>query len=469
MAALGGILKNLVISIVLALLLAALPVSAVFSNASDSDISAGGGSLGNNGAAKSGYDADDKLVLASALVDIEIVHETDLSDVLYALAYNAGADIVINAEMNTTVKASIHGANLYDVLDAMAVANNFNYRIIGKTIVIGPVETTTDTGNFHLRYTNPEDAKKVWLSFINEGKIGIDVERSVIIVDGTRQQLQKVAKILADIDKPTRQILLQVKLLEMDIGDELKLGLSYTMPAVVGKGVVNPFSIAGSTFTWGIASSASDVLSNAKVLTNPSLVVLNGREATVKMVENYPIFSATVTTGGAVQQEVAYKDIGVTFIATARVDFNSGNDERVTMKVHPIISTYLQSVKNQQMEAPLIANREAETMVRVKSGETIVIGGLVADQDTTSVTSVPFLSSIPLLGGLFKYDDHKKKKTDLCILVTPIVLDEDGKIPASVAEQLQQNGQINNSATSKPASGMQDHVDKLINEVGGGN
>ena len=363
----------------------------------------------------------------AANLDIDVDRDTNLGDLLYAMGREANVNIIINTKLENNVKGYIYGKDFYEALDYLALANNFNYQVINGTVLVGPADALTQMVCFPVRYANLEDIKKQLGLFIESSKIEINVENSSIGIDGSKVQIQKAEQLIKISDVPARQILLQVQMVEMIENDALQLGLNYQMPMVKTMG----FSSISSQISWGVASFASEIITKGKVLAHPSLVTINGREAIVKMVDNYPILSTVISNSGETSTTVSYKDIGVTFSGTPRINIDADGAEFVSMKIHPIVSSIVDIISSTDgsTRAPQISSREAETTVRVKSGQTIAIGGLLRDTDIDKLTKIPGLGDLPLLGELFKYRDKRKEAVDVCIFVTPTILDMNGNIP----------------------------------------
>ena len=123
---------------------------------------------------------------------------------------------------------------------------------------------------------------------------------------------------------------------------------------------------------------------------------------------------------------VEYKEVGVKLEVLPRI--NDFDKETITLVIKPSVSTISQWVESGNNKAPQISERSAETTVRVKNGETILIGGLLKNEEIKSIKQIPILSKIPILGELFKSRSTDKKDTEVVIAITPtIVYDQDGR------------------------------------------
>ena len=364
---------------------------------------------------------------ASAELEIDIYDNTNLVDLLCAMAREANVNIVVNTKLDNKLQGRIVGKDFFEVLDYLALANNFNYQLVDGTVLVGPADALTQMVFLPVRYANLEDVKKQLSLFIEPGKIEINVENSSIGIDGSKVQIRKAEELIKKADVPVRQILLQVQMIEMIENDAMQLGLSYQMPAISAKG----FSNVAGNITWGITSFANELVAKGKVLAHPSLVTVNGRESVVKMVDNYPVMSTVISNSGETSTQVTYRDIGVTFTGTPRINCDADGTEYVSMKIHPIVSSIIDIISSTDgtTKAPQISSREAETTVRVKSGQTIAIGGLLRDTDIDKLQKIPGLGDLPLLGELFKFRDTRKEGVDVCIFVTPTILDMNGNVP----------------------------------------
>ncbi|MFA6105844.1 MAG: hypothetical protein WC725_04640 [Patescibacteria group bacterium] len=372
----------------------------------------------------------------SDVINIDMMQDTRLSDVLYSIAYSSGRSIVINAKLDNYIKGSIKGKDIYSVLDYLAYTNNFNYEVLPDgTILVSPADTMTTNKSFKLIYANLEDAKKQLMSFVDEKKIQIDIEQNTIAIDGTALQIRKAAQKLKEMDFPAKQILLEVQLVEVSKDTGRDLGIAYQMPGY--NSTTGPLN--ADNISWAVTTYANDIIGSGKVLARPSMVTQNGRKATVKMIDKVPILTVNISNSGDRQTQVAYEDVGITFIGTPRVNFENG-EEQVTMDIHPTASAITKWVTNGDTKAPQIASREAETVVRVKSGETIIIGGLLKDEEIEALNEVPYLSQLPILGGLFKYYQTAKGNSEVFIFVTPTVLNADGSLPKNTKSKLQTTG-----------------------------
>jgi len=158
-----------------------------------------------------------------------------------------------------------------------------------------------------------------------------------------------------------------------------------------------------------------------EVLSRPSIMARSNEEATITIGSEVPFIRNTqVTEDGRVLNTVEYEDVGIILTVTPHIT----GDGTVELDVAPEISTLTgDSVPiSDTVNAPTFAKRSAQTHVIVPNGKTVVIGGLMADEETEQVRKIPLLGDIPGLGALFRRTIRKKEKTELLIFLTPHVV-----------------------------------------------
>lgn len=203
------------------------------------------------------------------------------------------------------------------------------------------------------------------------------------------------------------------------------MGLSYSSDSWTKDTSVGGYN----GFKFGITANHEETLSKGKVLARPNVTVFDGRKASILMGDKVPVFTSTSDsndTDSDTSLSVEYKEVGVKLEVLPRI--NELDKETITLVIKPSVSTISQWVESGNNKAPQISERSAETTVRVKNGETILLGGLLKNEEIKSIKQIPFLSKIPILGEIFKSRSIEKKDTEIVIAITPtIVYDEHGR------------------------------------------
>jgi len=266
--------------------------------------------------------------------------------------------------------------------------------------------------------------------------IAIDRRLNAVILTGTREQLAPMLALIAQLDVPVQSILLDTQVIEVNETGAKAIGLDY------GQSTTTPLSrIFNLQFqqlndlpTQAIAG-ALDIQSNiwalvtsghARVLASPKILTQDGIAASILTGDSLPIRVTTpVGVGGvgAVSSQVEYINVGVTLQILPRVTGAGGVDANIFSQVSSV--TGFDSSND-----PQISTRQAQTKVNLMEGQTLVIGGLLQEQDIHNLQKIPILGDIPILGALFRYYTETKQNTNLVITVTPHV------VPAPVAQSV---------------------------------
>jgi general secretion pathway protein D len=224
------------------------------------------------------------------------------------------------------------------------------------------------------------------------------------------------------------------------LNDELKYGLQYFLKSGQHKqvslvneagSVFNKLATAASGFNFVLGGSSAQAilsalssLTDVNVVSSPQLLVLDHHTAAMQVGDQVPIVSqtavSTLTTGAPVVNSVEYRDTGVILQVTPRVNSNG----LVTLDINQEVSD-VATTTSSTINSPTIQQRKFVSSVVVHDGETIALGGLIKDSHSRAKDGIPFLSQIPVAGGLFGSTDNTKARTELVVLLSPKVIRND--------------------------------------------
>ncbi|MGL5513461.1 MAG: type II secretion system protein GspD, partial [Sporomusa sp.] len=246
--------------------------------------------------------------------------------------------------------------------------------------------------------------------------IRINPEYNSITVDGTPGIIHKAEDVIAKLDQPVEQIFIMAQMIEVNRKDSLKLGFQYTLPGYDNS--AQPFR---AQFT--VTSAGERSFDNGTVLARPAVTTFNGLEATLHMGDQVPVIKSNTATTGTVESNVTFEEVGAKLKVTPFV--NDKEKKIITLTLEPSISSVVKWITSGSVTAPQISTRTAKTKVRVKSGDNIVIGGLMRQADIENLKGIPGLMKLPILGKLFQYKEKSKEQTEVFFIVTPYLLDDD--------------------------------------------
>ncbi|WP_448096122.1 type II secretion system secretin GspD [Luteibacter yeojuensis] len=283
-----------------------------------------------------------------------------------------------------------------------------------------------------------------------EGTSGIRVtaidSNNQLMVRARPSQWSEIRQALERLDAVPLQVQIETRILEVTLRDEFRFGVQWYLEGMAGGngGVAQPGNKQRWSLNGGpVATGRPDTLyysfvnkdlqvvlhamqqdDNAKILSAPSLVVVNNRKARIQVGDQIPVTQTYVNTslgGNSQVGQVEYKDTGVILDVRPRV--NPGG------LVYLDVAQEVSRAGIRLGDNVPIVKRKLTTQVAVQSGQTVLLGGLIQEAETRSRSGVPFLSRIPLLGALFRTSMNAGERTELIVLITPKVISsgEDAK------------------------------------------
>jgi type II secretory pathway component GspD/PulD (secretin) len=251
-----------------------------------------------------------------------------------------------------------------------------------------------------------------------------------LIVKETPEVQANIAQVIARLDIPVLQVMMEVKLIETTLQDQERMGIDWgTLRTVLSMNSPVSFPIKGSKIRFSTLDLAGvqavmeflESRSNTKVKSSPTIITEENKQATISLTTTLPLASTQVITtefGQSVEEVFEDKEIGIQLDITPQIT----DAEFIAMKVSPNISD-ITGFTGSRNDRPITETRSVTTRVTVKDGETLVIGGLIKEGLTRVDRSVPVLGKLPLLGGLFRYQSYRKDRSDLLIFIQPKIVD----------------------------------------------
>ncbi len=392
--------------------------------------------------------------------------ESDLRAVLSDIAQQAGINIVASQEVQGAVTFEAKRVPLEKCLGAVLAPGGYVYKKLDDYYLVGSADPASpsfsllaETRMLVLKHTDAHDVRTLLPKcFSRYAQTASD--KSIITITAPRNLLDQVVKAIRDIDVAPKQVLIEAVVTELSEDAGKELGLSWewewdtstlapnasasTEEGIKGhstaSGIVDmtrsnshfPGSLAYATtgsFTRLLKLNLQLLVSEgrAKIRANPRIMALNGTTAEIHVgKEQYYAFlvDASDLEAAGINDVSNYTIKEITSGVTLKVTPRIGDDGQITVVLAPEVSE-VASMSKQGL--PILNKRTAKATVRVKSGETIVLGGLTQSSEHNVVKKVPVLGDIPLLGWLFKTVEKETARKEIAILITPrLVLD--GKV-----------------------------------------
>lgn len=309
------------------------------------------------------------------------------------------------------------------------------------------IDMPTVTKVFELKYARAADLKTKITEMMTKGvgTMQIDERTNKISVTDLEKKMEEIEKLVLAFDDKLQQVLIEAKIIQITLNDNLKLGVDWT--AVIKRlgefnkeiNLTSMFQIAASNAfgppgaqiligalnesDWAALIQILKTVGDTDLLSSPRITALNNQEAKILVGKSQPYATNTVTqtTGLATTAtNLAFIDIGVKLFVTPTIN----KEGFITMKIKPEVSssTTFYHYGTPDTTVPIVETTQAETSVTVKDGTTIIIGGLIKDQRTSNVSKVPLLGDIPIVGQAFRKTETTVEKQELVVFLTPHIV-----------------------------------------------
>jgi type IV pilus assembly protein PilQ len=411
-------------------------------------------------------------IISVSANELEAV-DVDIRNLLTSIALANNLNIVISDEVQENVSVKLSNINAQDMIKIIAENNNYTYQFKDNVIYISKgdkdinlytvqinyleLDKIAQTINLMLTGNLPDKIDDKDKKTAINNKVMIDESENTISFYGTLKQYEQIKNFLQEQDKPQKQVSLEAKVTAIQKDAAKDLGVSWewsklpqspeheitydtvkhtvinedgskeeitdylpvdevtrkwnddeNIPGVIrfGKGV------DGYPYEFYYAAKIDALISDGKanILARPNITTIQGKEAVINIGSEVPVPTVS-TTNSTTTTSIKYREAGIILKCTPRVN----EDGIITVKVHTEVSSPMYV---EDMKAYRFQKRSADTIVRLKDGQTMVIGGLIGSDEAKQMSKIPFLGDIPILGNLFKHIQKSKSDTEVMIFLT---------------------------------------------------
>jgi type II secretory pathway component GspD/PulD (secretin) len=267
-------------------------------------------------------------------------------------------------------------------------------------------------------------------------EVGIDRRLNVIVLSGTNAQIAAMKGLIARLDIPAQSVMLECKVVELSESGARDLGLSLApsqgAPIATGGGTIGGPAPSLPQYTAAFQASlyATIQKGGGKVLASPSVLATDNIPAQILTGDALPIITTTVFPGGTAvtQSSVNYVAVGVNLQIQPHIDTGGF----VTANIFAEVSSVTSYVATSQGQVPEISLRQISTSATVKDGQPFMVGGLFLNEEINSMSKIPILGDLPILGGLFRVRNDSSSKSNLYVVITPhIIRNNESPLPYS--------------------------------------
>jgi type IV pilus secretin PilQ/predicted competence protein len=388
-----------------------------------------------------------------------------IEDVVRMVAEQAGASVVISPEVKGDVTVKLTRVTLAEALQSILDVHGFTY-VAGNSIIrvvtrdqMPQVKAATEkevTRVFEITYADAGEVTKSLDKLRSDtGSISFAQGTSHIVVTDRESRVQGMADFVTQVDKMTPQILVEARIYDITTKDRLDLGVQWDFgtattydPATLkaAGGDTQPFgggnfngnapksqlTKAGLRFGWlndnvdlDFQFKAQAERIDAKLLANPRVLVLDNEKASIRIVSEIPYQQLQESQLGGRIGATAFREVGVELEVTPHL---AARDGLIRMHLKPKFSVVTGEVQvagiGVTYPQPVVDKREADTKLLVRSGQTVVLGGLRKTLTSKQVNKIPLLGDIPLAGALFRYSGDEVTYSELLVFITPKIVEQ---------------------------------------------
>ena len=401
------------------------------------------------------------------------VQEADLHDVLRLIADVVGVNVIAGSDVQGSVTTRLEDVPWDEALDAVLSINGMGHERSGNVIRIAPLEHFAKAREARLReqeaqrQSQPTSTQVIAISYANaarlqpnlekllsdKGSLAVDTRTNTIIVNDTQTAIRTVTDLVATLDRPTPQIMIESRIVESSRDFLRELGVQLAgrandnvnasfpsavsifgagtragsdvpgnfildLPAQVGTGAGGSLGISfasvGSSFL-DVHLSALESSGRGKVISRPRIATLDNTEALIQSGRRIPFETTSANQGTQTQ----FADASISLRVTPHVTPHGFINMKIVASRNAADFT-----RTSRDGVPTIITREATTEMLVRDGDTVVIGGLYTRDTSVSRAGVPFFSKIPVLGALFRKTQNRDTTDELLFFITPRIIRE---------------------------------------------
>jgi MSHA type pilus biogenesis protein MshL len=298
------------------------------------------------------------------------------------------------------------------------------------------------------------------------GRVKSDERTNKVVVTDLPEKIREIEILINAYDEKSKQVLIEAKIVQVALNDSFSMGINWQM--VLNKVLIEKWfktdtidmtlsSVfetlseigtsessfdneqraahpGGRTLVTGTLKDGNDfdaivdavkTAGKTNLLSSPRILALNNQEALINVGTREAFVTNTVvqsTSSATTAENVTFVDVGIKLKVTPTI----GEDGFITLKIKPEVSNVERTIKTAQgNEIPIVATQEAETIIVVRDGSTVIMGGLIEDHQTKKTEKVPIIGSIPIIGIPFRKESDKIKKNELVLFLTPHIIGGD--------------------------------------------
>jgi len=390
----------------------------------------------------------------------------DVKDVFNALSLISNTNIVVGKGIEGKISVFLDNVTLLDAIKSITTNAELSYRLENNIVYITksePLNQSSITSDnvesffFKPKYMKLEQVEALINNFITStgGKVIVDNSTATLIITDTKSNLKYIKDLLAKIDQPSQQIMIEAKIVRTtknggkDLGIQwgasvndktsknfpysvqvgagadsnrnyvINLPITDTVRAGLGAGVGVTLGSFNKNFILNAKLNALETMGEAKIMHSPKILTMNNHKAKLESGEEIRFRELKVNNSNDNTTDIVKEEAKTILEITPQV-LSNGN---ILLNLYLELSEFDRSEEKKVDGIPAKNVNKAETQVTLKDGETLVIAGLKKEMMYKNRSAVPFFSKIPLLGALFRNKSEGDDLSDLLIFITPKIME----------------------------------------------
>jgi len=390
---------------------------------------------------------EDRTVLASPVLKSALkktisleFKEAGFKSVFDVISRVSGLNFIFDKDIKPDLKVTIFVKNttIESAVKLLLVTNQLGQEVLNEnSVLIYPDTPAKNQGyqqqvvkSFYLANADVKKTLEMIKTILKTKDVFVDEKMNLLVMRDTPEAIRLAEKLIATEDLPQPEVELEVEILEIDTDHTTNLGLQFPQRLSASLGTngsytLNQWASRNSSFVTmqitdpALALNMLETNSDTKLLANPRIRVNDREKANIHLGQRLPVLTTVATAGVGSSESVNYLDVGLKLDVEPSIRLDDQVDMKVKLEVSSVGSTITDTAGDQFYE---LNTRNAETVLRLKDGETQILAGLMQNNETSAINSVPGLGSVPLLGRIFSNDNHDKSKTELVLLITPHIV-----------------------------------------------
>lgn len=351
-------------------------------------------------------------------IDINL-KKVDLETALISLANLADKNLICDKSVKGKITVILNKIKFLAALDLITDSFDLGYFEKDNTIFVSSakrlneINKTIITKNFDLKYLSSERVIKILQKNYPDLKL-VNLNSAGIVITADQKKLKEIAEFLTKIDQPQKQVLIKAKVIEISRTKVKELGINPDQITRLELIKDDQDNLSKLKLSWPETLKALTEKGLTKVLANPSLMTLDRKKAKLIIGDQIPVKLESVEDDKTVST-LKYIEGGIVLEFLPKVLTNN----TVLLEVKPSINSLGKVLAD---GLPSVNSRSASTTVLLENGQTLAIGGLMKNENLETVSKLPILADLPILGSVFSEKSKTKLKTELIIFITPKII-----------------------------------------------